>query len=140
MSTASSYNLIGMGGSGGLTSINSTGNLPGSRQRQRGPGPGAGCQRRPHGDHRSWPAEPCVIIRRKANISGVTVPTVDQRGLPRLGGSNDICAFQLDATPTSVYVNSAGLAFRQVHRSISPETQSTSTTSAMTPLPPSRAA
>jgi hypothetical protein len=101
-SLSGSYNLIGTGGSGGLTN-GTNGNQVGVVN------PGlAGALANNGGPTQTialLPGSP-AIDAGSAPITGATVPGIDQRGFPRIGG-NDIGAFQAGVpVPTTTYVNS----------------------------------
>ena len=105
VSKASSYNLIGVGGSGGLTVTNSTGNLFNVAGAKVDLDSGLADNGGPTQTVALLPAS-YAIDAGSASIPGVTVPTVDQRGAPRSGGI-DIGAYQLAATSgNSSYVDS----------------------------------
>ena len=104
---SSAYNLIGTGGSGGLTNTN--GNQVGVSN------PGLAPLADYGGATQTFallPGSP-AIDAGAASISGVTIPTTDQRGLGRVGNV-DIGAFESQgftlavasgSTPQSAYVN-----------------------------------
>jgi hypothetical protein len=98
-----SFNLIGQGGSGGLTN-GTNGNQVGVAD------PGLD----PNGlQNNGGPTQTIALLASspainagRATIAGVAVPQTDQRGFPRIGG-NDVGGFQLDPVPTITYVNMA---------------------------------
>jgi hypothetical protein len=97
VSTASSYNLIGTGGSGGLTAANSTGNLLNVASARLAAGLA----------NNGGPTETIALLKGSpaidagsSVIQGVVVPTSDQRGSarPEYGsGAVDIGAFESPA-------------------------------------------
>ncbi len=119
---ASANNLIGTGGSGGLTSgVN--GNLVGVAD------PGIlplGNNGGPTQTIALTPTSP-AIGAGATSITGVTVPTLDQRGEPR-SGVNDIGAYQLQATTSPTVV----IGPRQIAAVVGPVTPPSA---ALTPPP-----
>jgi hypothetical protein len=94
VATASAYNLIG-GVSGGLTNgVN--GNLVGVSAPKLGPLASNGGPTQTIALLAGSPA----IGAGSATIAGVTIPTVDQRGVTRLSGKYDIGAFESALLPT----------------------------------------
>jgi len=92
---ASSHNLIGTGGSGGLTS-GTNGNLVGVAN------PGLGSLANNGGPTQTIAllAGSPAIGAGSSTITGVTVPTTDQRGDPRPSSSIDIGAYQTQVVAT----------------------------------------
>ena len=95
MLAASSHNLIGTGGSGGLTN-GTNGNLVGVAN------PGLGTLASNGG-----PTQTIALLSGSpaigagsSTIAGVTVPTTDQRGDPRPSSSIDIGAYQTSVAAT----------------------------------------
>ena len=139
VSTASSYNLIGVGGSGGLTVGNSTGNLLNVSRADAGLAAAL--------INNGGPTKTVALLATSvgidagsASIPGVTVPTTDRAAFLEWAASTSAPTSRPSPRRTPPTWTVPGPATRMAQRSNSPETHSTPITSAPTPSRRSRMA